>query len=671
LVDAFLDTWQFAATDFERIKQQNGLIELLRDGKATLSDLIDATERRRKELNEPKPPAFLLYVDQGEELYVRAEESQRRRFSELLAAALSDPRLRVMMSMRSDFLGFLQRDQPLFQVRELIEAPPLGEDGLREVVSQPAQLLGARFDNKNLVDIIARRAAEDSVKDVGALPLLSYTLDDMWGEMLKAGDGVLRLPMQSFEHGGVLVDRANRFLTEHPGAEDTLKRVLTLKLATVREDGEPTRRSAARNEFSDEEWRLVAELSGYPNRLLVTATSAAGETYAEVAHEAIFRRWDKLKEWIAAEREFLAWRGGLEWSRRAWEKTPDRDKDNALLMGFGLTQAQRWLAERSDDIPEIERTFLVQSRKAAQRKRWARALVVVLNAAIAAGVVVWLSRNWLKEEIYALANVGALTTVQERDLETCGSIKECSDCPEMIVVPAGSFMMGASDTNYERPEHRVTFAKPFAISKFELTFDEWDACAAHGDCDPHVGTAWGRGRRPATNVSWEDAQTYVKWVSRLTGKAYRLLSEAEYEYAGRAGTQTKYPWGDDAKLDGKAMANCVGCGSPWDGQKTAPVGSFAANKLGLYDMAGNVWEWTEDCYHNSYEGAPADGSAWISDDCQLRIVRGGSYSENPDHLRSAYRNWLSPLQRHSSIGIRVARTLAGGAGDKTAVPTAR
>ena len=289
-------------------------------GKATLSDLIEATERRRKELGQSKPPAFFLYVDQGEELYARAAEPERRRFSELLAQALPDPRLRAMMSMRSDFYGSLQSDKPLFGARLQVDVSPLGEEELREVVSRPAQLLGARFESERLVDIIAQRAAEDFVRDVGALPLLSYTLDDMWREMLKAGDGVLRLPAQSFELGGVLVDRANRFLAEHPGEEHALRRVLTLKLATVREDGEPTRRRGVRDEFSDEEWRLVSELSGYPNRLLVTVTTVAGETYAEVAHEAIFRRWGKLKEWIAAEREFLTWRSGLEAARRAWEK---------------------------------------------------------------------------------------------------------------------------------------------------------------------------------------------------------------------------------------------------------------------------------------------------------------------------------------------------------------
>ncbi len=409
LVDCFLDAWQFEATDPERIHRQRGWIKLLQsEGK--LSDLIDATERRRKELDQPKPPAFLLYVDQGEELYARAGEDNRRRFSELIAHALTDRRLRVMMSMRSDFLGSLQSDKPLFTTRLQIDVPPLGEAELHEVVSRPAHVLGARFESDRLVEILAQRAAEDSVKDVGALPLLSYTLDDMWREMLKAGDGVLRLPLQSVDLGRVLVERANRFLAEHPASEDVIRRILTLKLATVREDGEPTRRREFRTEFSDEEWRLVSELAGYPNRLLVTATTVAGETYAEVAHEAIFKRWTKLKEWIAAEREFLAWRSGLEGARGAWEKTEDKHKDDALLMGLALTRAQNWLAKRSGDIPEADRTFIAQSRRAARRrKRRAQALVGVLAAVVVLGAAAWWEQDWLREEIYALENDTALT----------------------------------------------------------------------------------------------------------------------------------------------------------------------------------------------------------------------------------------------------------------------
>jgi TIR domain len=275
LVEAFLDTWRLGSTDPERVKQQNGWIELLRDGKAMLRDLLDASERRYKELDRTEPPAFLLYVDQGEELYVRAEERQQQRFSEVIAQGVVDPRLYTLMSMRSDFLGELQKDEPLYKVRLQIDVPPLREPELREVVSRPAELLSARFESKDLVEVITRRTLEDSAKDVGALPLLSYTLDDIWTEMVRRGDGVLRLPAEAFDLGRVLAERANAFLATHPTDEAALRSVLTLRLATVREDGVPTRRRAPRSEFTDDEWRLVSELADHPNRLLVTAALKA------------------------------------------------------------------------------------------------------------------------------------------------------------------------------------------------------------------------------------------------------------------------------------------------------------------------------------------------------------------------------------------------------------
>ena len=170
--------------------------------------------------------------------------------------------------------------------------------------------------------------------------------------MVKRGDGMLRLPARLRDRR-----RARRarqcILAPIPQSEDALRRLLTLKLATVREGGEPTRRRAPRSEFTDEEWRLVSELADHPNRLLVTATPEGGETYAEVAHEAIFRRWEKLREWIAAEREFLAWRSGLEAARRAWQEAPDGSKTEALLMGLALAQAQSWLAKRQEDLQAL------------------------------------------------------------------------------------------------------------------------------------------------------------------------------------------------------------------------------------------------------------------------------------------------------------------------------
>jgi formylglycine-generating enzyme required for sulfatase activity len=279
-----------------------------------------------------------------------------------------------------------------------------------------------------------------------------------------------------------------------------------------------------------------------------------------------------------------------------------------------------------------------------------------------------------------------LSVERERALKPKDSFSECAVeqgkdyCPEMVVVPAGSFLMGSPPTekgrdNNEGPQHKVTIARPFAVSKYELTFDEWDTCAADDSAadgshycytfssDPGmVVNIWGRGKQPVVFVNFEDAQQYVAWISKKTGKPYRLLSEAEYEYATRAGTTTEYPWGDDI---GKNNANCDGCGSQWDNKQPAPVGSFVANHFGLYDMVGNVYEWTQDCWHISYNGAPTDGSAWTSDCNQVpdqfhsfdplretqvlgRVVRGGS--------RSASRDGVYDHQG-INIGFRVARTL--------------
>jgi formylglycine-generating enzyme required for sulfatase activity len=262
-----------------------------------------------------------------------------------------------------------------------------------------------------------------------------------------------------------------------------------------------------------------------------------------------------------------------------------------------------------------------------------------------------------------------LSPDRERRLKPKDTFKECSNCPEMIVVPAGSFMMG-SPTNEpgrfsdEGPQHTVTFARPFAVGQFELTFDEWDACVADAGCNDYKPSdqGWGRDRRPVINVSWDDARGYVAWLSNKTGKTYRLLTEAEYEYAARAGARTAYPWGNDI---GKGNANCRGCGSESDGKQTAPVGSFAANAFGLYDMVGNVWEWTEDCSHNNYTGAPANGytgapangSAWTSGDCSVRVVRGGSWYNSSGGLRSASRDSFTPSSRGDNTGFRVGRTL--------------
>ncbi len=238
--------------------------------------------------------------------------------------------------------------------------------------------------------------------------------------------------------------------------------------------------------------------------------------------------------------------------------------------------------------------------------------------------------------------------------------KDCSSgCPVMVVIPAGKYIMGSPESETDRstsegPQHEVTVAEPLAVSKFEVTFEEWDACVAASAC-PRVSDVWGRGNMPAINVSWVDAKKFVGWLSKVTGKEYRLLTEAEWEYAARAGANTRYSWG---KQLGASYAVCNGCGSRWDLKQTAPAGSFKPNGFGLYDMHGNVWEWVEDIWHDSYVGAPTNGSPWLQGgQPAFRVVRGGSWRNESELLRAAVREKRNINVRFDTLGFRVARAV--------------
>ena len=223
--------------------------------------------------------------------------------------------------------------------------------------------------------------------------------------------------------------------------------------------------------------------------------------------------------------------------------------------------------------------------------------------------------------------------------QTPGTVfKDCPECPEMVVIPAGSFKMGDID---EKPVHRVTIPRPFAVGKYEVTQAEWRALMGSNP------SRFKGGRNPVEQVGWNDAQDFVRRLSTKTGKQYRLLTEAEWEYAARAGTATKYFWGNSFDT---SRAN--------NGDETVPVGRYAPNSFGLHDMHGNVWEWVEDCWHGSYSGAPTNGSAWTSGgNCRVRVLRGGSWLITPRPLRSANRLWLTSDLRFSYFGFRIARTL--------------
>ncbi|WP_295457289.1 SUMF1/EgtB/PvdO family nonheme iron enzyme [uncultured Thiodictyon sp.] len=251
------------------------------------------------------------------------------------------------------------------------------------------------------------------------------------------------------------------------------------------------------------------------------------------------------------------------------------------------------------------------------------------------------------------------------------TFRDCPDCPEMVVIPAGGFQMGSPDTepgrsDDEGPVHTVTFERPFAIGKYEVTFDQWNACVKAGGCTHDPNEA---GNLPVGDVNWNDAQDYMTWLSKQTGQTYRLPSEAEWEYAARAKTTTPWFWGDDPAnacryanvfdQTGKREARYPYAPLPCDDHhaKLAPIGSFEANAFDLKDMLGNVQEWTQDCWHDSYQGAPSDGSAWTRGSCAVRVGRGGAWLDTANTLRAAFRFRNSPLYRSYSIGFRPARTL--------------
>jgi formylglycine-generating enzyme required for sulfatase activity len=260
--------------------------------------------------------------------------------------------------------------------------------------------------------------------------------------------------------------------------------------------------------------------------------------------------------------------------------------------------------------------------------------------------------------------------------------RDCTECPEMVVLPAGAFTMGSPTSepgrlDAEGPPHRVTIARSFAVGRYEVTFAEWDACVSASGCSyaPHDGmysSGWGRGRRPVINVSWDDTRQYVSWINAKIGKqVYRLLTEAEWEYAARAGTTTPYAFGDILSLGQlpgtiqedyarrvpRRVPSPVERLAQFSAGGTVPVGSFPPNEFGLSDMHGNALEWVQDCWNDSYKRAPTDGSGWTTGDCGRRVVRGGAWMHPQRYLRSAHRDANSADARASLLGFRLARTL--------------
>ena len=647
---------------------------------------------------KPKPPTLVLSIDQGEELFLAEAQNEAKPFLSLLRDLLKDdaPAIVAVFTIRSDNYEALQVAQQLDGVRqEAFSLTPMPKGSYADVIRGPARRLDgtprALAIEDALVDALLADIEAGGAKD--SLPLLAFTLERLYGEYHSGGS----LKFAHYEALGrvkgsieAAVERALQAADADPAVpRDRAARLALLRrglvpwLAGIDPDtGAPRRRVARLSEIPAEARPLIQHL--VEQRLLATDVNKdTGEAIIEPAHEALLRQWGLLDGWLTEDAALLAVLEGVKRASRDWAAN-NRSRAWLAHQTDRLSAAER-LSARPDLAASLEptdRDYIAACRKAeADAKRGRRLLQIATYASLVVviiGLVAFIEQATIADE-WRFATVTLpyerahfrpyiLSATKEQALKPGDSFRECAPkqqdadyCPDMVVVPAGSFTMGGP-TNVEQPQHTVTFAKPFAVAKYELTFADWDACVTGGGCNGYkpVDQGWGRGQQPVINVNWDDAQAYVAWLSQMTGKIYRLLSEAEYEYAARAGTTTTYPWGDDIKLNGQAMADCNGCGSKWDAQQTAPVGSFYPNEFGLYDMVGNILEWTEDCVHKNYNEAPTDGSAWLAGnggDCTNRILRGGSWDSSPGVLRSAVRGRGTAGTRIVSRGFRVGRTL--------------
>jgi len=649
----------------------------------------------------PRPPTLILSIDQGEELFSGEAQIEAKPFLALLRDLVNtdEPAIIAVFTIRSDNYETLQLAPQLDGVHQhTVSLPPMPKGSYAEVIKGPAQRLRGTARSLDIEDSLVAALLTDidagGAKD--ALPLLAFTLERLYVE--HGGDGDMTVS-EYLSLGGIrgsieaAVERALTAADADPAIpKDRVARLALLRrglipwLAGIDPDtGAPRRRVARLSEIPAEARPLIQHL--VEQRLLSTdVNKETSEATIEPAHEALLRQWGLLQGWLTEDAGLLAVLEGVKRASRDWAAN-NRDRAWLAHATDRLSAAER-LSARPDLAANLEPTdheYIAACRKAeADAKRGKRLLlagIYVLLVGVIVGLVGWIEQSYIDDEWrwwtvtrpYMVSQVRphVLTAAQEQTLEPGDSFKECAtDCPEMIVVPAGSFTMGSpwTEATGVGPQHMVTFSKPFAVSKYELTFADWDACVTGGGCNGYRPNdqGWVRGQQPVINVSWHDVQQYVAWLSQVTGKPYRLLSESEYEYATRAGTTTAYPWGDDI---GKNNANCNGRGSRWDGARTAPVGSFAPNKFGLYDMVGNVWEWVEDCVHFDDDGAPTNGAAWITGgDCSNRILRGGSWNSSPDSLRSAFRYRLAAFTRYNGLGFRLGRTLSARAGAITVAP---
>jgi len=703
-----LEAWQACERD--------GRGEFTPAGRSALAAALETQGSRLRNLANRPYATILISVDQAEEL-ARSDGASGQALADYLRAAMDAPSSwRLAFTIRTDSFPELQA-HARFQGLEArgYDLRTLPVFRFSDVAEDPAKRYGVEVDPA-LTDALMEDAPG---KD--ALPLLAFALQRLWDQFSLSG----RLTHADYTSmgglSGLIEDAAERALCGiDPELRDAAlpaggpkshqaelaRAVFVPALADVNDEGAAIRRVAAWSDFNEPQQELLGRFDRW--RLVVRRDGDGSGATVEVAHEALFREWGRLRDWLEPERARLEALRGLKLAALAWVR---HQRQGEFLTHFGERLKAASALERHDRYgPQLgaeDRAYLAAARKSEKRTQGQRRRLQVLAGvavlALAAGGAGYMNRAALGRAFETKVQIAELSRDQLDVLERGAAFRDCrleALCPdwlpEMVVLPAGTFMMGSPESDSESssdehpqreyPQREVAVAR-FAAGRFEVTHDEWAACVARTDqerltadrqaseaedvpywvgCSAAGESGFGGGKRPVINVSWHDAQGYVRWLNLMvSGSAdtgpYRMLSEVEWEYAARGVTRadapvTRYSWGNEAPVCTRGAAH----GAVFDACEnsgTQPVGFSAPNAFGLHDMHGNVWEWTEDCWNETYIGAPRNGSAWTSGDCSVRVLRGGSWISGPQSLRSAIRNGNPTSDRYYSIGFRVARTL--------------
>lgn len=606
----------------------DAIVEELERAPQTLANYIkkitkDGTDRT----------TLVLFLDQMEELFAARDPEESNKFLTGLYQAVQEQALWVLATIRSDRLHYCHRHREMLQVLRGLGDYPLGRVEpymMSDMIVKPALCAGL-----TIPDTLVRRLLNDTGLEAANLPLLAFVLDQLFQKRSdhKLSDEVYR------RLGGVSGAIAEHVKTvENKICHEIGSKALDLlpkifhSLAIIKEEEKPTRNRPLLAEFPTELHPLVHVL--VRERLL--NTEGEGESASvSVTHEKLFEAWPALRNYISVNKKALMDQTLLESRARKWEQM-GKPRFSGLASGRELKDFRR------SGVPtKVTREYL----SASQRTKWLRNGASVILAVILL-VILFVWREGLSVEYTLLKLSSSFKPIHLEPAET-----------DMIEIKEGSFSMGdipRLGEDDEQPVHQVQIQRTFKMSRYEVTFVEYDRFALATGRRLPGDLGFGRGYQPVIDISWEDATAYALWLSKQTGKHYRLPSESEWEYAARSGGKEEIWSGTSHEQELENYA--------WDRTNSDIqahiVGTKKSNGIGLHDMSGNVWEWVEDCWHPNYKGAPNDGRAWHEENggvCARRVNRGGSWDNGPAGLRTSDRYWNNAVNRTNNTGFRLAQ----------------